>query len=332
MLTTFTAMTEIVLHQMLASYLLSCDASFQFFLLVVCIWPFIMPPWKLWLKLIVFALPLAGYVWIELFIRGIPPAVALDASLLQFLKVSNIILSFVCLGMLGSYFSYAVAKTEEDLDLQHEKSEHLLLNILPRKIAARLKETEQVISDRFAETSILFADIVGFTRLSEKILPEELIVILNNYFSEFDKLVDKYHLEKIKTIGDAYMVASGVPEQADDHALRLAAFALEMLEVSKTCNEQHGYDIEMRVGIHCGPVVAGVIGTKKFAYDLWGDTVNTALRMESAGVPGRIQTSQEFFKLCRNEFVFEERGEIDVKGKGIVKTYFLLGKVKPVPR
>jgi len=209
---------------------------------------------------------------------------------------------------------------------EKEKSENLLLNILPASIAERLKQNPSIIADEIPSSTILFADIVGFTGLADHSSPEELIHLLNTIFSEFDNLVESLDLEKIKTIGDNYMVAAGIPLPRDDHAVIIAELALQMRDVLSQVNQQLDMDLNIRIGINSGPVVAGVIGKKKFSYDLWGDSVNTASRMESHGIPGEIQTSQATYDLIKDKFVLEDRGEINVKGKGLMQTYLLKGR------
>jgi guanylate cyclase len=209
------------------------------------------------------------------------------------------------------------------LEQEQEKSERLLLNVLPKEIAPILKEGGQVIAEQFDAVSVLFADVVGFTSLSEKMPPAEVVELLNDIFSYFDGLTDKYELEKIRTIGDNYMVASGVPVRRDNHAQALAHMALEMNKFLGERHEADGADVRFRIGMNSGPVVAGVVGTTKFHYDIWGGAVNTASRMESHGVPGKIQVTSEMRDLLKDDFRFESRGEIDVKGKGMMWTWFL---------
>lgn len=216
----------------------------------------------------------------------------------------------------------------QQLELERQKSEDLLLNILPRPIAQRLKEDQSVIADHYQSTTVLFTDIVGFTELSENLTAEELVRFLNEIFSSFDNLVEKYKLEKIKTVGDAYMVAGGFPEPRPDHVEAIADFALEMRQSLAEFELVDNRSVSMRTGIHTGPAVAGVIGTKKFIYDVWGDTVNTASRMESHGVGGKIQVSEAAYEALKDKYVFEERGMIEVKGKGSLMTYWLQGKIE----
>ena len=213
------------------------------------------------------------------------------------------------------------------LQEEQEKSDRLLLNVLPAEIAPRLKNGDSTIADSFDVVSVLFADVVGFTGLSARLAPKRMVELLNEVFSEFDSLTEKYGLEKIRTIGDNYMVASGVPRPRDDHAHALARLALEM----------NGYwdrlsngdvDLQFRIGMNSGSAVAGVIGQQKFHYDLWGDAVNIASRMESHGLPGKIQIAEPTYDLIRDDFVCTPRGKIDVKGKGEMETWFLEGNRK----
>ncbi|WP_339134912.1 MAG: adenylate/guanylate cyclase domain-containing protein [Candidatus Electrothrix sp. GW3-4] len=205
------------------------------------------------------------------------------------------------------------------------ESENLLLNILPAQIADRLKATPGTIADGFNNVSVLFADIVGFTVLSEKYRPDVLVNLLNNIFSDFDKISEKYGAEKIKTIGDAYMLAAGIPKAKDDHYSIVAHCALHMLQAVKKFTDPEGNPIRIRIGIHTGPAIAGVIGTRKFSYDLWGDTVNTASRMESHGNADKIQMTKEMADKLRRDFLIEPRNAIEVKGKGKMQTFWLIG-------
>jgi len=214
----------------------------------------------------------------------------------------------------------------KELQVEREKSELLLLNILPKPIAERLKQGESVIADSFVEVTVLFADIVGFTRLSTHMLATELIVLLNEIFCTFDQLAEYHGLEKIKTIGDAYMAVGGLPTPRSDHAEAVAEMSLDIQSTSAQFKVDNDKPLSMRIGIHTGPVVAGVIGKQKFSYDLWGDTVNTAHRMESHGLSGRIQITATTYERLREKYLCEERGMIQVKGKGEMMTYFLLGR------
>ena len=216
-------------------------------------------------------------------------------------------------------------KMESALRKERNKTENLLLNLLPEPIAERLKEEPGVIADKFENATILFADLVNFTQISTTMSATKLVYLLNEIFSTFDELTEKHGLEKIKTIGDAYMVAGGIPIARPDHAEASAEMALDMLVAIDELNVKLEATFDLRIGINSGPVVAGVIGTKKFIYDLWGNAVNTASRMESHGVPGRIQVSFYTYELLRDKYEFEERGSIDIKGQGEMRTYFLTG-------
>jgi class 3 adenylate cyclase len=212
------------------------------------------------------------------------------------------------------------------LDEEKRRSEELLLNVLPPAIAERLKSSNAAIADGFAEVSVLFADIVGFTGMSERIAPAELVERLNEMFSSFDDLADKLRLEKIKTIGDAYMVAGGLNLERHDHAEALAEMALAMQRRMEGFSDSFHERLSLRIGIHTGPAVAGVIGKKKFIYDVWGDTVNTASRMESHGEPGKIHVTEAVHARLEPKYDFLSRGEIDVKGKGRMRTWYLTGR------
>ena len=210
-----------------------------------------------------------------------------------------------------------------ELQAEKNKSDSLLLNILPASIVQRIGQGEVGIADRFPEATILFSDLVGFTGLASRFSPGQIIEMLNELFSSFDALAKRLGLEKIKTIGDAYMVAGGLPEERPDHALAAADMALAMLEEVRQIGTQFGENMETRIGIHSGEVVAGIIGQHRFIYDVWGDTVKTASRMESSGVPNRIQISEATYRRIGDHFHCELRGPIDVKGKGAMLTYFL---------
>jgi class 3 adenylate cyclase len=225
---------------------------------------------------------------------------------------------------------FAQLQAEKELvEIEREKSERLLLNILPGAIANRLKGGEKTIANGHATVSVMFADLCGFTALSRKTSPTDLVTMLNRIFTEFDIIVEKYQVEKIKTIGDCYMMVGGLPSHRDDHAQAVAAAAMEMVSALERINQSNGTELQMRVGIHTGPVVAGVIGKIKFTYDLWGDTVNVASRMESSGLPGRVHLSEQTQQALSGDFLTEERGFVECKGLGQVKTYFLKGRAQP---
>ena len=216
-----------------------------------------------------------------------------------------------------------------EIQTERGKSDDLLLNVLPQSIADRLKQGESTIAENYPEVSVLFADVCDFTMLSQQIAPSDLVELLNKLFSRFDRLSEQYQVEKIKAIGDAYMAVGGLPEPKEDHAEAIADMALSMQEEIQRFNPENNTSLRIRVGINSGPVVAGVIGEKKFIYDLWGDTVNTASRMESNGIEGDIQVTEDTYHRLKDKFLLEERGVIDVKGKGQMLTYFLKSRVVP---
>jgi class 3 adenylate cyclase len=226
------------------------------------------------------------------------------------------------------YFAIRMAEeAEAALEREFDRSENLLLNLMPTSIAMRLKNSpNEVIADHFDEVTILFADIVGFTHRASRLRPRDVVGYLNRVFSEFDRLAEKYRLEKIKTIGDAYMVAGGMPDASVGHAADVANMALEILDVVRELGVEFNDDLTVRVGIHTGPAVAGVIGTRKLFYDVWGDTVNTASRMESYGSAGKIQVTEEARRVLGDAFRFERRGTVDIKGKGPMELYYLVGR------
>jgi adenylate cyclase len=211
------------------------------------------------------------------------------------------------------------------LRVEQERAELLLMNILPRSIADRLKSAHRTIADHFDAASILFADVVDFTPFAQRLSPAAVVGILDELFSHFDTLVERHGLEKIKTIGDAYMAVAGVPDPSPDHARKAAFLALDMREAIATSAVGGGSGLQLRIGINSGPLIAGVIGTKRFLYDLWGDAVNTASRMESNGTPGEIQITRATYELLKDEFDCRRRGTIEVKGKGAMETWYLVG-------
>jgi class 3 adenylate cyclase len=277
-------------------------------------------------------------VWVSLLLLACAPLAYMFHS--EYLRnpMSNVVLGvtgafFVTLaivGMVGRYF-YELSIRRNFIQRiiivkEEEQVNALLLNVLPASIAERLKRGEEV-ADFYPAVSVLFADIVNFTPLSMRLTAAQVVHLLNHVFSIFDELTEQYTLEKIKTIGDAYMVVSGLPVPRPDHAEVLADLALDIQQAVAALKEEGIENLMLRIGIHTGPAVAGVIGWRKFAYDLWGDTINTASRMESHGLPGRIQVSQEYYELLKDRYRFEARGEIEVKGKGKMCTYLLLGRL-----
>lgn len=278
-----------------------------------------------------------AFVGLVVFSAAIDPALAAGAPDIP----QGVRLAFFALNVLGvaatvfavlEYFVRAreraladLAEQHRALELEQATSERLLLNVLPAPIAARLKEREAVIADDLPSVTVLFADIVGFTPLSERLAASEVVSLLDAVFARWDALVADHGVEKIKTIGDAYMVAGGVPLPREDHAEAIAELALAMGPQLADCAAEMGMPLQVRIGIDSGPVVAGVIGRAKFSYDLWGDTVNTASRMESHALPDTIQVTERVYERLRHRFELRKRGTVDIKGKGPMTGYLLIG-------
>jgi adenylate cyclase len=220
-----------------------------------------------------------------------------------------------------------IVRAEAAMELEYERSEALLANILPSSIADRLKDpTRNIIADKYDDASVLFADIAGFTEQASDMEPDQLILFLDRLYGDFDALVDKHGLEKIKVSGDSYMVVSGVPQPRADHVEALAALALDMAEAAGLLKDSRGDALPLRIGLASGPVVAGVVGSRRFFYDVWGDAVNVASRMETTDSVGRIQVPEEVYRRLKDDFVLQERGVVQVKGKGPMRTWYLIGR------
>ena len=273
---------------------------------------------KMRAAIVIFSVYMGGIILIALFQPYMRQSNNLPADVIRIMLATTF---FVVSILVFRGFAYFIDQRNKE----EEKVERLLLNILPRDIAAILKNKPHFIADQITMASILFADVVNFTPMSAKMTATELVELLNEVFSYFDILAEKYGLEKIKTIGDCYMVASGVPQPRDDHAKILATMALELRDYTSSQTFQ-GKQLAFRIGINSGPVVAGIIGQKKFSYDLWGDTVNTASRMESHSAGNVIQITEDTYELIKDDFICEPRGVITVKGKGEMNVWYLLGK------
>lgn len=274
----------------------------------------------------------AGVLWIMLYLwlqlRFDEPALALTArsGLIDTVFLINALGTFALIGCAVALFYVEINRTEELLQREYHRSQELLENILPATIAERLKDGSTRVADSFEEVTLLFADIVGFTRLAGELPPREVVDLLNRVFSQFDRIVEQHGLEKIKTIGDEYMVAGGIPTPRADHAQAVADAALDMMAVIERMNARSEHRLALRVGIHTGEAVAGVIGARKISYDVWGDTVNTASRMQSQGLPGRIQVTEATASRLEAEFELRRRGTIRIRGKGRMPTWFLRGR------
>ena len=292
----------------------------------VILWSLLAP-----LGAVAFGRPGAAWPWFAAFVATMVLALALSevvrpngADLPEGFVRTFDVLNIVVVSLVAMLLLVTFARGR---DAAQERVEALLLNVLPAEIAQRLQSDPNSIADHVDDASILFADVVDFTPLSSRLDAREVVGLLDRLFTSFDELVDRYEVEKIKTIGDCYMVAAGVPTQRPDHAHALAGLALELRECAQTClPDGTDHDLRLRIGISSGPVVAGVIGRRRFLYDLWGDTVNMASRMESHGTPDTIQITRTTFELLRDDFVIEPIGPVDVKGKGAVEAWRLVGR------
>jgi adenylate cyclase len=305
----------------------------------VCVWAFASA-----LGALIFYGPREGLWWFAAFLVLIVASVVIDPIVARavvpfpdslratFLAVNLASVALVTYVVL-QYFvrgrdraAQALVRAHESLQIERDKSERLLTNVLPVSIAQRLKDGEAVIADAHADVTVLFADVVDFTPFAERTDPDAVLSLLDRVFSRFDELAERFGLEKIKTIGDAYMAVAGAPHPRPDHAEAAAEMALAMPGAVAAETAHAGRSLQVRVGLNSGPAIAGVIGRKKFTYDLWGDTVNTASRMESHGVPGRVQVTDSTYRLLCDNYLFEARGTIPVKGKGDLVAYLLVGR------
>ena len=232
----------------------------------------------------------------------------------------------------AAFVTLVLANFRVQRDRAMARSERLLLNVLPPEIAQRLKRQEYPIADRFDEVSVLFADMVGFTERSAREPPEVTVVVLNEFLTAFDGLAERHGLRPIRTIGDSYLVVGGLPVPRADHAEAVADMARDMLDEINALNQRHGWGVSFRIGMNTGPAMAAVVGYHRFTYDVWSDAVNTASRMESSGIPGRIQVTEETYRRLGARYCFEPRGTVDVKGKGRMTTYFLVGRQRDSDR
>ena len=312
---------EVILHAGLAVYFLGWGSGFQYYLFVLPIIGFFYPG-KRFSVICTLCSAFSFFVLIILFSNG-EGNVHFSAPVLIYFYAGNVLVVITILSIFAYTFSRVVAQAEDKLQIQYERAENLLQNILPQSVAERLKNRREIIADGFTQASILFADIQNFTEFSARIKPSELVGILNGLFSAFDDLIEPCGVEKIKTIGDAYMVASGLPETNGRHAEQILNFAVAMLSATQEYNQKHDLNFFIRIGINSGPVVAGVIGKKKYIYDLWGDAVNIASRMEASGAPGQIHITESTFQLIKGKYDVIKRNPIEIKGKGLMQTYFI---------
>ncbi|MDX1417463.1 MAG: adenylate/guanylate cyclase domain-containing protein [Candidatus Promineifilaceae bacterium] len=327
---------EVLLHTTLVVVFLGWGFGVQYYLILLSVALVLVTLWSVWLNLSVVALSALLFVALFYYTEFFPPLTAAPPLQMAIINMANILLTF---GITVAAVTYLISETENaetELENEYKRSESLLHNVLPAAIVARLKSSQGMfpdpgqmpaasIAESFSAVSVLFADVVGFTLLSEQLTPQATVELLNKVFIAFDKLAEKYGVEKIRTIGDGYMVAAGAPLPRNDHAQALAAMALEMQVYMKEREKTAVVPLQVRIGINSGPAVAGIVGTTKFHYDLWGDMVNTASRMESYGLPGKIQIARPTYELIKDDFYCEPRGILTVKGKGEMEAWFING-------
>ena len=274
-------------------------------------------------QFILFFLAVVGVAYLEPFSQQIAPEIT------PAVRLGYNIPSLLSLGLIVTVASLYLLRQVEHF---RQRADDLLISTLPASIAARLLAGAQSIVDGFDEVSVLFADVAGFTALSESLTPQETVDMLDEIFTFFDSLAEKYHVEKIRTIGDGYMAAAGVPLPKKDHAQALASMALDMQTFMKKHETMHNIPLQLRIGINSGSAIAGIVGSTKFHYDLWGDMVNTASRMESHGQPGKIQITNATYELIKDDFICEPQGRLLVKGKGEMDVWFVTGRQKNIER
>jgi adenylate cyclase len=315
------ASVEINLHAALAVYFLGLDSGFQYFILILVLVAYFFPNIKI--AILITILSLVHFIVLLILFTDRAPQFYVSAATINLFNLCLNASTIIVIAVAAYVFRYVVDETEGLLNIQYDRAERLLRNIFPVSVGERLKEKEQLIADGFPQASILFADLQNFTEFAGSTDPKNLVHTLNELFSSFDDLLEQNEVEKIKTIGDAYMVASGLPRESDRHADQIAAYALAMLSTVNDFNKKQGLDFSVRIGINSGPVIAGVVGKKKYAYDLWGDTVNVASRMETSGAPGQIHLSDNTYRLISDKYSFTRREPLKIKGKGLMQTYFL---------
>ena len=313
-------------HAWVSALVVGWDAGYGFFLVPLCVFAAFSPGVPRATRSRFFFAALFSWMGGYLLLAGRPPLHELPGALLRLMHVTNTAGGLLTVALWGRGMVDRLSAAESRAATEHARSEALLSNILPGDISERLKRGEDV-SQAFDCVSVVFADLVGFTPLSARKTPSELVAILDDLFSRIDALAERHGVEKIKTLGDAYMAAAGLPAACEHPAHRMAAFALDLLALFESLPGEDR--LRVRVGIATGPVVAGVIGARKFAYDAWGDTVNTAARMESHGTPGRVHVDDPTRQLLGGDYVFEDRGEVEVKGKGRLRTWFLVARAAP---
>jgi adenylate cyclase len=320
---------EVILHSALCVHVIGWQAGVQYGILTIPVGATIPGGDRRYWRFGLLFTAAVSYLALESYAAARVAPWQQSPEVLETLKVAMVLSLVFLLWFHVAFYKRIVSGTEARLQEEFQRSERLLRNIFPESVAAELKGRGKVSAKGFESASVLFCDIVGFTPLAMRVSPERLVAMLNAVFSRFDELCELRGVEKIKTIGDAYMVAAGIPEARPDHAQALVELAIDMVENMEALRTELGEDLRIRVGVNSGPVVAGVIGKKRFIYDLWGDTVNTASRMESHGLAGEIQITELTRDLIGDRFLLEERGTIEVKGKGSMRVSLVRGRAAP---
>ena len=317
-------MLEVVGHQLLAVYLLGWGAGFQYIIPAIALFPFLKHDGSLIIKSLLVLCCMSGFLYLEVFFKNAVPVYTLSHAAINFFNYSNIIFCFMFLATWGIFITIAIHRSEAILVEEKKRSDDLLLNILPAEVAEELKEKGSAAAKYFDNVTVMFTDFVNFTNVSERMTPQELIDELDTCFKAFDGIIGKYSIEKIKTIGDAYLAVAGLPKADDLHAVHTIRAAMEINEFMNARKKLMGEQtFDIRVGIHTGSVVAGIVGVKKFAYDIWGDTVNVAARMEQNSEKGRVNISGITYDIVKSRFNCEYRGKIIAKNKGELDMYFV---------
>lgn len=319
------SIAEIVIHSTLCTWYIGWNYGFAFHLYTLPLVVFLLPNRHTVFKVTLMVITVTGFFLCSALLQQKEAVYAI--GLLErplFIVNSSIPLMFITI--IALYYARFAEQSENRIAEAKAKSDFLLSNILPQPIIQKLYDEPEYIAEEYREVSVLFADVIGFTPATAHRSPREVVEFLNTLFSKFDEIADRYSLEKIKTIGDAYMVTAGLPEPVTAPSRAIAECALEIMELARK-ESFFGKQLAMRIGLHSGPVVAGIIGKKKFSYDLWGDTVNTAARMESHGEAGKIHTTGTVYEQLKEQYRFEARGDVAIKGKGKLSTYFLTGKL-----
>lgn len=318
---------EVILHQVAAVYYIGVDSSFHYYLLLMALIGSLALENHKKSSVIFAVLCSLVFCGIEIFMSDMVPVYTIPKYSLKLIKAVNIILSLFVIVAIEYTFSVTVNKAEKAAQKQFERANNLLTNILPSHIINRINKNGmgETLSDYYPSVSIIVLDIVNFTDYSSQLEANALVTILDTLFSSFDSILSDYHIEKIKSHGDTYIAASGMPHTQKETYSNVAKYALHITKILEDFNKEHESNFQLRIGIHCGPVIAGVIGKKKFTYDLWGSTATFAYRMKTTDIPGRIQVSKEMYEKLYEEFDFDERAPIPIKNYGMRTNYFLIG-------